>query len=299
MISTKNFADAEGDSSKDLEKEFPKAVTSFVSFGKLGTSFAFALRKKTIQYFRNNCVPKYDLSTESYPKVGESLFEEREETHNEENKVDEIKAYFVKNEELSAQNWTQDHGDYSLSSKPDQNVTVIVGVVAIISEISPDLGYEVAREVLRDVAGKIFQGNQSAYLREAQGLSRSRLFQKPTNSPVLQQGLDVVEVRSSTVLNAELINNPSIKSRKGFDPEDIKFLTEQSVLFEDMRHELLENYRGKYVLFENGEVLDSSDDEDELLTRSYELYGNKALFIELVTEEKDDFIPKVLTPFFS
>lgn len=81
--------------------------------------------------------------------------------------------------------------------------------------------------------------------------------------------------------------------------EDAHYIRSQTTQFEKLRSVLLEKYAGQYVLFEDGEVLDHSNDEYELASRAYEKYGMKVLFIERVLPEKTispDEFPR-LVPF--
>ena len=49
-----------------------------------------------------------------------------------------------------------------------------------------------------------------------------------------------------------------------------------------MLPELMTNYQGQYVYFENGQVLASDTDEERLLDFIEEKYGLKPMFIEAV-----------------
>ena len=56
----------------------------------------------------------------------------------------------------------------------------------------------------------------------------------------------------------------------------------QTQLFNQMLPELMTNYQGQYVYFENGQVLASDTDEERLLDFIEEKYGLKPMFIEKV-----------------
>ncbi|HAG82513.1 MAG TPA: hypothetical protein DCL61_15455 [Cyanobacteria bacterium UBA12227] len=75
------------------------------------------------------------------------------------------------------------------------------------------------------------------------------------------------------------------------------YIEKQAKLFDQVKHELLDHYEDKYVLFENGNVLDFDEDREKLAMRSYEKYGMKPLFIEKVS--RDEFTPEIWTPFLS
>lgn len=66
------------------------------------------------------------------------------------------------------------------------------------------------------------------------------------------------------------------------DLETYYFMQKQAELFEEKLPELIQNYEGKYVYFENGEVLAVDNDEEKLLDLVEEKYGLKPMLIEKV-----------------
>ena len=72
-------------------------------------------------------------------------------------------------------------------------------------------------------------------------------------------------------------------------PSSQRFMRRQKRMFDKSTEDLIrKGYRGKYVAFRNGEVLDSDTDEHVLATRMYEKYGwNKPIYIDRVLREKD------------
>ncbi|MGI0479625.1 DUF5678 domain-containing protein [Geminocystis sp. CENA526] len=66
------------------------------------------------------------------------------------------------------------------------------------------------------------------------------------------------------------------------DLQTYHFIQKQAQLFEEKLPELMKNYQGKYVYFENGEVLAFDNDEEKLLDFVEEKYGVKSMFIEKV-----------------
>lgn len=52
-----------------------------------------------------------------------------------------------------------------------------------------------------------------------------------------------------------------------WNPKAYDYLKEQEELFERHLPDLIENYAGRYVVFENGIVIDSDEDENVLLDR--------------------------------
>jgi hypothetical protein len=55
-----------------------------------------------------------------------------------------------------------------------------------------------------------------------------------------------------------------------WSPEAYSYITKQSDLFDAMLPELIVQYAGMYVLFEDGNVIDADIDEDILLDRVWE-----------------------------
>jgi uncharacterized protein (DUF433 family) len=66
------------------------------------------------------------------------------------------------------------------------------------------------------------------------------------------------------------------------DLETYKFIQLQAQLFKQMLPELIINYEGQYVYFENGQVLASDTDEERLLDFVEGKFGLKPMFIEKV-----------------
>jgi len=78
--------------------------------------------------------------------------------------------------------------------------------------------------------------------------------------------------------------------------DDFYYLDQQAKLFDSVKKKLLKEYQGKYVLFENGIVIDSGDSRVEVAMRAYQKEGMKTLFIEKVVSEAEP-VPSVWTPF--
>jgi Family of unknown function (DUF5678) len=55
-----------------------------------------------------------------------------------------------------------------------------------------------------------------------------------------------------------------------WDKQDYTYITQQKQAFDRCLPELIEKYADKYVLFEDGIVIDSDEDEDVLLDRAFE-----------------------------
>jgi hypothetical protein len=74
------------------------------------------------------------------------------------------------------------------------------------------------------------------------------------------------------------------------------YLNRQAELFQNAKHELLKDYEGKYVLFEDDVVLDSGSTRAEVAARAYADGGMRVLFIEKVSLVSYP-TPSVWTPF--
>ena len=72
------------------------------------------------------------------------------------------------------------------------------------------------------------------------------------------------------------------KYQLGLDAESRTYISRQALLFEAMLPELLHEYLGKWVLFEDNRVLDADEDYQSLLTRIQKTVGNKIVLIKKV-----------------
>lgn len=95
----------------------------------------------------------------------------------------------------------------------------------------------------------------------------------------------------------------ALASGAKINPADLKeqkekeYIEKQARLFEASKEDLLRNYKGKYILFEDGTVLDFGDSRREVAMRAYRKNGMRTLFIEQVLPEPETLSP-VWTPFF-
>jgi hypothetical protein len=64
---------------------------------------------------------------------------------------------------------------------------------------------------------------------------------------------------------------------------DEAYIDRQAALFEQHKPELLQQYEGKYVVFEDGKVLAAGDNRALLAVEQYRQGGMRPLFIEKVT----------------
>ena len=68
------------------------------------------------------------------------------------------------------------------------------------------------------------------------------------------------------------------------EPARIEYLVNQQQLYQTVKAELLPQYQGQYIAFENGIVLDSDLDDRQLMRRLYAKYGHRDIFIEYVCD---------------
>ncbi len=85
-----------------------------------------------------------------------------------------------------------------------------------------------------------------------------------------------------TIPHQELTILPKVTVHSNPDPEILNYMERQAELFRQMKDELLKQYEGLYLLFEDGQVLDIDQDESALFLRNY-------------SERKPIFIKKVVT----
>jgi Family of unknown function (DUF5678) len=64
----------------------------------------------------------------------------------------------------------------------------------------------------------------------------------------------------------------------------IEYLLHQQHLYQAAKPELLRQYEGQYIAFENGVVLDSDRDDRQLMPRLYAKYGHRDIFVEYVCD---------------
>jgi Family of unknown function (DUF5678) len=67
-------------------------------------------------------------------------------------------------------------------------------------------------------------------------------------------------------------------------PERIEYLLHQQQLYQASKSELLSQYQGKYIAFENGLVLDSDSDDRQLMPRLYAKYGHRDILVKYVCD---------------
>jgi Family of unknown function (DUF5678) len=68
------------------------------------------------------------------------------------------------------------------------------------------------------------------------------------------------------------------------DPQRIDYLIHQQNLYQAATPELLGQYEGQYIAFENGAVLDSDRDDRQLMPRIYAKYGHRDILVEYVCD---------------
>jgi hypothetical protein len=72
---------------------------------------------------------------------------------------------------------------------------------------------------------------------------------------------------------------------KYIDHDRLAYLERQQALFDAAKLELLQRYRGQYVAFEDGQVLDHDSDDRAMADRVYQTYGYRDILMQWVTEE--------------
>jgi hypothetical protein len=68
--------------------------------------------------------------------------------------------------------------------------------------------------------------------------------------------------------------------------ERLNYLNQQEALFDFAKPELLKTYRGEFIAFENGTVLDHDTDEQAFVQRVFAQYPNQDLLIRQVLEQE-------------
>jgi hypothetical protein len=69
-------------------------------------------------------------------------------------------------------------------------------------------------------------------------------------------------------------------------PDRLAHLEQQQALFDTAKPELLQTYRGQYVAFEDGQVLDHDGDDRAMAERVYAKYGYRDILMQWVTDEE-------------
>ena len=87
-------------------------------------------------------------------------------------------------------------------------------------------------------------------------------------------------------LEKEQVMESQTKSQNVYPSEETQFYIEkQARLFEQHRDKLIAQYLGKYVLFEDGAVIDCGEDKITLTKAAYKKGGSRPLFIKKVVKE--------------
>ncbi|MBE9031925.1 hypothetical protein IQ266_19500 [filamentous cyanobacterium LEGE 11480] len=71
---------------------------------------------------------------------------------------------------------------------------------------------------------------------------------------------------------------------KYIDRDRLAYIEHQRQLFEQAKPNLLEQYSGEYVAFEDNQVLDHDVDRQHLAERVYAKYGYRDLLMQQVTQ---------------
>ncbi len=70
------------------------------------------------------------------------------------------------------------------------------------------------------------------------------------------------------------------------EPDRLKYLEQQHLLYEEIKPSLLAKYSGEFIAFEDGNVLDFDSNERHLAQRVYKTYGYRDLLIVKVVEKE-------------
>jgi hypothetical protein len=82
---------------------------------------------------------------------------------------------------------------------------------------------------------------------------------------------------------ATILDSPDLTSlSKYIDKDLLTYLQNQQMLFDQAKPQLLANYNGLFVWFENGQILDSDRDQSALFLRAYTPDETRPLFIAQV-----------------
>jgi Family of unknown function (DUF5678) len=71
---------------------------------------------------------------------------------------------------------------------------------------------------------------------------------------------------------------------ESIEPARIEYLLHQQNLYQAAKLELLGQYEGQYIAFENGAILDSDRDDRQLMPRLYAKYGHRDILVEYVCD---------------
>jgi hypothetical protein len=70
------------------------------------------------------------------------------------------------------------------------------------------------------------------------------------------------------------------------EPARLEYFEKQHALYEEAKHSLLAQYRGQFIAFEDGHVLDFDPNERELARRVYQTHDYRDLLILQVLERE-------------
>ncbi len=78
------------------------------------------------------------------------------------------------------------------------------------------------------------------------------------------------------------VSKQADRAELGLDAQKRTYISRQALLFEKMRSELFTQYAGKWVLFEDNQVLDVDENHRVLLERVSKAMGNKPVLSKKV-----------------
>jgi hypothetical protein len=92
-----------------------------------------------------------------------------------------------------------------------------------------------------------------------------------------------------------MVFNPTTRPSAYPDSETLDYIEHQAQQFDQMRPELLKQYQGQYIWFENGNVLDVDLDQTALVMRIYSENEPRPMLIKQVLPQDPQL--QLRTPF--
>lgn len=95
--------------------------------------------------------------------------------------------------------------------------------------------------------------------------------------------VDVTVIDNLAVMPVDSANQPAPPATAN---NILAYMDSQAEQFSEAKTQLLPQYEGLYVLFENGTMLDSDADEEALVLRAFEETGPRPLFVRRVLAQE-------------
>ena len=150
-------------------------------------------------------------------------------------------------------------------SKLDLTLNQIIDVVKYLSPVEKEI-------IIRSI-----DFNLPTYLEKVNDDSLDFVVQEAVKASTIGSeklilDLDLAKVSLVEINNSEQDSDSSSHNLENLYPsqESYEYITRQKKIFEDCLPELIHQYAGKHILFEDGLVIDADEDEDTLLDRVWE-----------------------------